>query len=724
LTKLSNIAIDNNQISDISPLAGLTNLTFLYLNDNQISDISPLAGLTNLDHLYLWDNQISDISPLTGLTNLTTLALSGNQISDISSLVGLTNLDWLGLDDNPLYQEACNVYIPQMEGHGTTVDHDPCIHVKVPNVVGKTQAAAQSAITSAGLVVGTVTRAHSDTVPQGCVISQGLPAGTPAVGGSSVDLVVSSGPPVEVPNVVGMTESAAELTLTGVHLVIGGKSWTLSGKPRGTVLDQDPAPGTTMSAGSVVDLTLSQGPRRFYVDTRARGKNNGLTWTDAFVHLQNALVAAFDGDEIWVAQGTYKPDEGGAIIPDPDSREATFTLVKGVATYGGFPPRGGDWEQRDPNLYETILSGDIGVAGDPNDNSYHVVVASGTDANTVLDGFTITAGNADGEGDYIYAGGMFNVRGHLSVANCLFTGNAADRGGAVFNRFSDAKFLNCRFIGNTCRIDGGAMVNRASNTILRNCVFGDNVAARSGGGMLAFEGGKPSVINCRFEGNSAGSSGGGVVNGGSESVFFGCVFIGNTSVGGGGALYNADCLEPIYSVNCTFSGNSSTSNKGGALYNKDSLHTLVNCIFWGNHAKGGSQIAAYVTSDVEIHHCCVEGGQADIFIDPDTLVNWGLGNVTTDPLFVDADGADGIPGTEDDRLDLMANSPCLDAGDNKQVPTDVADLDGDGNTTERLPLDIASKPRFVDNTAAANKGVADPPTYPAIVDMGAYERGK
>ena len=73
---------------------------------------------------------------------------------------------------------------------------------------------------------------------------------------------------------------------------------------------------------------------------------------------------------------------------------------------------------------------------------------------------------------------------------------------------------------------------------------------------------------------------------------------------------------------------------------------------------------------------------------------------------------------------LSPNSPCLDAGDDTQVPPDLADLDGDGDTSERMPLDIVGSARFVDNAAAANKGVPDPPTYPAIVDMGAYERGR
>ncbi|MGN0670869.1 MAG: leucine-rich repeat domain-containing protein [Oscillospiraceae bacterium] len=102
LTNLKYLGLHNNKISDISPLSGITNLTSLGLGYNQISDISPLAGHKNLTSLGLERNQISDIIALSGLTNLTDLRLRENQISDISPLSGLTNLTCLQLDGNQI----------------------------------------------------------------------------------------------------------------------------------------------------------------------------------------------------------------------------------------------------------------------------------------------------------------------------------------------------------------------------------------------------------------------------------------------------------------------------------------------------------------------------------------------------------------------------------------------------------------------------------------------
>jgi len=58
LSSRTELRLENDQITDVNPLAGLTNLEWLSLNNNQIADVTPLARLTNLKELYLTDNPI------------------------------------------------------------------------------------------------------------------------------------------------------------------------------------------------------------------------------------------------------------------------------------------------------------------------------------------------------------------------------------------------------------------------------------------------------------------------------------------------------------------------------------------------------------------------------------------------------------------------------------------------------------------------------------------
>jgi hypothetical protein len=135
-----------------------------------------------------------------------------------------------------------------------------------------------------------------------------------------------------------------------------------------------------------------------YVDENTPNNSDGSSWTNAYKFLQDALAASNIGDEIWVAQGTCRPDEDNGNPGGTGSRTATFQLINGVALYGGFPSGGGLWTSRNPDIYKTILSGDLNGDDGPDfanngENSYNVVDSSGTDVTTILDGFTITAGN-------------------------------------------------------------------------------------------------------------------------------------------------------------------------------------------------------------------------------------------------------------------------------------------------------------------------------------------
>ncbi len=129
----------------------------------------------------------------------------------------------------------------------------------VPNVVGLTQAAANTAITGAGLIVGTLTTTPSGTVPAGSVISESPVAGTLVNPGSAVSLVVSTGR-IAVPNVVGLTQAAATTAITNAGLTLGTVTTAASGTvPAGSVISESPVAGTLVNPGSAVNLVVSSG---------------------------------------------------------------------------------------------------------------------------------------------------------------------------------------------------------------------------------------------------------------------------------------------------------------------------------------------------------------------------------------------------------------------------------------------------------------------------------
>ena len=157
---------------------------------------------------------------------------------------------------------------------------------------------------------------------------------------------------------------------------------------------------TSLSLLAIFALLLSSGPGPvraesplapqasiLYVTPTGAGNCSG--WGADACGLQKALNDAVPDDEIWVMMGTYKPTVDGI-------RDISFGLKTGVAVYGGFDGTETLREARNPAKNFTILSGDIGTAGDSSDNSYHVVTASGVGPTAVLDGFTITAGHSGG----------------------------------------------------------------------------------------------------------------------------------------------------------------------------------------------------------------------------------------------------------------------------------------------------------------------------------------
>ena len=197
------------------------------------------------------------------------------------------------------------------------------------------------------------------------------------------------------------------------------------------------------------------------------------TWPGCYTDLQAALADATAGDEVWVAAGTYRPT-------DTTERSISFEMVGGVALYGGFVGGETSRDQRDWEANETVLSGDIGTPEDNSDNSYHVV--RGAD-DAVLDGFIVTGGCADGEGEDSYGGGMYNSHSSPTVTNCTLVGNSAGDaqyggGGGMYNYYAYPAVTNCRFIDNWINdVDnggGGAMYNYCSSPRVVDCAFDYN----------------------------------------------------------------------------------------------------------------------------------------------------------------------------------------------------------------------------------------------------------
>jgi hypothetical protein len=374
------------------------------------------------------------------------------------------------------------------------------------------------------------------------------------------------------------------------------------------------------------------------------------SWADA-CELQDALAAALSGDEIWAAEGIYYPGPSGILT-------ATFTLKSGVALYGGFAGTEATLEERDWAAHLTILSGDIdqddvtagGVVTDTakisGENAYHVVSSAGVTTTAVLDGFTITAGDADSNTEpNDRGGGMYNESSSPTLSNVAFSGNtASDRGGGMYNESSSPTLSSVAFSGNSASVLGGGMFNGSSSPTLTNVTFSGN-SASFGGGLNNEWYSSPTLTNVTFSENTAANEGGGMRN-----------------------HYQSNSTL----TNVTFYNNSASSNSaysGGGIYNSYSDSTVTNAILWGNTPNqiyGGSPTITY--SDIQ-------GGYS------------GTGNIDQDPLLGPLADNGGFTMTHA----LPYGSPAIDAGSPATCPASdqrgrPRPVDGDGDGVWRCDM--------------------------------------
>lgn len=390
-------------------------------------------------------------------------------------------------------------------------------------------------------------------------------------------------------------------------------------------------------------------PGVVFVRVGATGPGDGSSWANAYPRLADAIAAALPGDQIWVAAGRYTP------APGPGDRTATFTLKNLVTMYGGFTGTETALGQRDWAANRTVLSGDLAGDDGPNfanraDNCYHVVTALNVDESSVIDGFVISGGHANGPGfgatpDSKDQGSGMNVyTGTPRLANCTFEDNFSGNHGAL-NDHGGCTLTACTFRNNYAADHGAGLymhVNAA--TLATGCTFTNNVAALDGGGAYSKSVSGAMVVNSTFTGNGA-NKGAGMYNAtGSTATIRNCTFTDNPATTGGGGMY-ADHASPTL-VDCTFSHNSggvgviggggggggsggggfwasggaailtnclftdNSASFGGGVYNNESSHaTTTNCTFVSNHANEAGGLYA-LSSDVSVAGCTFTGNTA------------------------------------------------------------------------------------------------------------------
>jgi hypothetical protein len=348
-----------------------------------------------------------------------------------------------------------------------------------------------------------------------------------------------------------------------------------------------------------------------------------LSWATAATVLQDAVDAASAGDEILVTNGVYAT--GGRAVFSPMTNRVAVDRPLWIHSVNG--------------AQFTHIVG-YQVPGTTNDDGAIRCVYLMN--NAALSGFTLTNGatRRTGDLDREWSGGAVLCESSTAtISNCIAAGNSARANGIVLN----GTLLNCVLTNNAVGV---------SSCLLSNCLLGDNYQ----GGAYA------SVLyQCTIRNSGFGASGNSTLNnclltgnpgGGARfSTLTNCVLTGNS--GEGGAFH---CTL----VNCTLANNQSIYYAGGV-----SESTLYNCIAFFNTGVSG---ANYL--NCTLNYCCTTPQPSS-----------GLGNMSSDPRFVDATVT---------NLHLQPSSPCINSGANSYITA----------TT-----DFESNPRIVDS----------------IVDIGAYE---
>lgn len=365
-------------------------------------------------------------------------------------------------------------------------------------------------------------------------------------------------------------------------------------------------------------------PEIMYVDHDAAPGGNGVTWDLAYRCLQDALAASTYYDEIWVAEGVYRPDQSEHGHATPGDRNATFAPRDGLLLIGGFAGYGApDPNARDVTLYPAILSGDLAGDDGPGfanngENSYHVVSALGRGPHS-LDGFIVRAGNNTGSTSPGLGAGIYALS-YVQLVDCTIADNC---GGGIYAH-GGSLLIDCRVRGNL----GNGVDTWAFEA--QNCAFthntgtavispppdhfmcSDSVFLANGEG--AINAGSPVLTRCVVSGNCGGYTGG--VYARSTCELEDCVITGNVGTTGGGIRIPFK-LVGVRLSNTVICGNQATDG-GGLHMTAEIAYLIQGCTISGNVASsdgggiydGGCNVEGMLINTLLVRNTAARGGAA------------------------------------------------------------------------------------------------------------------
>ncbi|NOT02805.1 MAG: hypothetical protein HOP29_19575 [Phycisphaerales bacterium] len=343
---------------------------------------------------------------------------------------------------------------------------------------------------------------------------------------------------------------------------------------------------------------------------RTGGAGDGTQWATAFGDVQQALNAAGQYDELWVAEGTYTPPGQGS--------SSSFVLSNGADVYGGFGGYETRLEERDVVKHPTVLSGNIGNPASATDNALRVVSAFNLDQWTVVDGFSIVAGRGIGVlvdhsrvtlrnvllAENIGANGASSIRpGEPGLGAYAANGSqlSIENARVIENRGGDGKaWPDPIGLGGTAGgAGGGVYVTNASSLSMVRCTVAFNSGGRGGWdfcgykpsgatiGIAAENAAEVDLADCVIEEHRG-------IDGQNNFGSFAC---GDVAGGDGFGLYVA--YSPLRVDRCAFLNNGggaggcqssgvfggSPGGRGaGVLRAGDAPATIMNSVFHGNVA--------------------------------------------------------------------------------------------------------------------------------------------